>query len=305
MEKINDLNFMKIYRLLLLLLIPITCLAQQNDSLQKNIVSPPVSRQKVFYEKPRPFSFLTNIPKDVAGFTGQSFKKKNLKSLALIAGSTGILLLFDQIITNSVQDFSAHNNISAKENFSPIVRLKIGGKSTNFGKIPRNINTAFYDLGQGSSAMFLAAGFFIAGKIKNDNRALQTASQLAEAFIALGVGTQFLKYATGRENPSDATVSRGKWRPFPSWSDFTNHKSKYDAFPSGHLATFISAVTIISQNYPEKKWIRPAGYGIAGLCGLAMINNGVHWASDFPLGFALGYGFGKYISRKSHFTIIH
>ena len=159
-------------------------------------------------------------------------------------------------------------------------------------------------LGRVHQPCFWQLVFFLIGKIKKDNRALQTASQLTEAFIALGVGTQAMKYATGRENPSDATATRGKWRPFPTWSNFQNKKSKYDAFPSGHLATFVSAITIISQNYPEKKWIRPLGYSIAGLCGLAMINNGVHWASDFPLGFALGYGLGKFISKKSHFSII-
>ena len=152
--------------------------------------------------------------------------------------------------------------------------------------------------------MLFAAGFFILGEIKKDNRALQTASQLTEAFIALGIGTQVMKYATGRENPSDATSRGGKWRPFPRYSDFQNNKTKYDAFPSGHLATFVSAVTIIAQNYPEKKWIAPVGYSIAGLISLAMVNNGVHWSSDFPLGFALGYGFGRFISRKSHFQLV-
>ena len=295
---------MKIKYLFFLLLLPFTSLAQQKDSLNVNVVSPVFSQNQVVYHKPKPFSFITHIPQDVAGFTSQSFKRKNFSNLALIAGSTALLFFADQAITNTVQDISEDNNIAAKESFSPIFRITIGGKKTNFGKIPKNINTAFYDLGQGSSAMFLAAGFFLIGKIKKDNRALQTASQLTEAFIALGVGTQAMKYATGRENPSDATATRGKWRPFPTWSNFQNKKSKYDAFPSGHLATFVSAITIISQNYPEKKWIRPLGYSIAGLCGLAMINNGVHWASDFPLGFALGYGFGKFISKRSHFNII-
>jgi hypothetical protein len=34
-----------------------------------------------------------------------------------------------------------------------------------------------------------------------------------------------------------------------------------------------------------------------------MINNGVHWASDFPLGFALGYGYGKYIAKKNKIKV--
>ena len=255
------------------------------------------------FKKPGPFSFLADIPRDVAGFTRHSFRRDNLPNLALIAGSTAVLFLSDQCITNTVQDKSEDNNIQAKEDFRPILSIKTGSKKTNIGKLPRNFNTAFYDLGQGSSAMLMAAGFYVVGKLHKDARALQTAKQLTQAFITLGVGTQLMKFATGRENPSDATVCRGRWRPFPSWKNFQNNKTRYDAFPSGHLATFISAVTIISENYPEKKWIRPIGYALGSLCGLCMINNGVHWASDFPLGFALGYGYGKYIARKSH--IVH
>ena len=271
------------YCLLIGLLLPLMAMAQSGRSS---------------FTKPKPFSFLTNIPSDVGGFTKRSFKQKNFSHLAAIAGSTVFLILADQSITNSVQDISDDHNIRSSEKFSPIINIKIGGKKTNIGKLPKNINTAFYFLGQGSSTMFMAAGFFVAGKIKKDNRALQTANQLTEAFITLGLGTQIMKYATGRENPSDATSDGGRWRPFPSLSDFQNNKPKFDAFPSGHLACFVSAVTIISNNYPEKKWIKPLGYTIAGLCSLAMLNNGVHWASDYPLGFALGYGFGKFISKK-------
>lgn len=259
----------------------------------------------ISYKKPKHFAFITNIPKDLYGFTKNSFRKKNYKDLAIIAGTTAFLFFADQVITNTVQSNFRDAGIHATENYSPIVQINIGGKATNLGKLPHNINTFFYNLGQGSSTMLLAGGFYIMGKIKKDNRALQTASQLTEAFIALGLSTQVIKYATGRENPSDATVTRGRWRPFPSWSDFQNNKPKYDAFPSGHLATFVSTVTIIGENYPHIKWIKPVGYTIAGLIGLSMINNGVHWASDFPLGFALGYGFGKFISKKSRFTLVH
>ena len=250
------------------------------------------------FAKPKPFSFITNIPRDVAGFTKQSFKRDKLLRLTRIAEATAFLLLTDQSITNTIQDVSDDHNIRSEENFSPILNFNIGGRNTNIGKLPQNLNTAFYFLGQGSSTMFMAAGFFVIGKIKKDNRALQTASQLTEAFITLGIGTQAMKYFTGRENPSDATTAGGRWRPFTSWKDFQNNKPRYDAFPSGHLACFVSAMTIISNNYPEKKWIKPLGYTIAGLCSLAMLNNGVHWASDFPLGFALGHGFGKFISKK-------
>jgi hypothetical protein len=289
--------------LFLLLLVSLTVFSQQPDTSMVRSLEPKQAYDLTF-KKPRLFSFITDIPRDVVGFTKQSFKRNNITNLSVIVGASAILYLADQSITNTLQDKSEDNNIQAKEDFKPLLSIKLGGKKTNIGKIPRNFNTAMYDLGQGSSAMLMATGFYILGKIKNDNRALQTAKQLTQAFITLGVGTQLMKFATGRENPSDATKRRGRWRPFPGWSNFQNNKTRYDAYPSGHLATFVSAVTIISENYPRKKWIKPVGYAVATLCSLAMINNGVHWASDFPLGFALGYGYGRYISRKSHIHTI-
>ena len=256
-----------------------------------------------YYKKPGHFSFISNIPKNSYGYFRQSLQKENLYKVGIVAASTTLLLIFDQRITDGVQGFAKRNSISANEQFEPIVSVKVMGKKTNLGKWPKNFNTAVYNLGQGSSVVLVAAGFFIGGKIKHDNRALQTASQLAESFLALGVQTQVLKYATGRENPSDASVAGGRWHPFPSFSNFQNNKPKYDAFPSGHLATFVSAVTIVAENYPAVRWIKPVGYTIASLLSFAMINNGVHWASDFPLGFALGYGYGKYITHKNKITI--
>lgn len=284
---------------------PAFAIAQTNDSSRNNtlFLNDPASIT-ITYKKPVSFSFITHIPKDIVGFSQHAFARNNFSSLEIITASTAALYFADQSITNTVQDKLEDNKIVSTEQFSPFLKIKIAGKPTNIGKLPKNINTFFYDLGQGSSAMVMAAAFFVTGKIIKNNRALNTANELTETFVALGVGTQLMKYATGRENPTDASIARGRWRPFPKWSDFQNHKTKYDAFPSGHLSTFISAITIVGENYPEKRWIKPVGYSIAGLCGLAMINNGVHWSSDFPLAIALGHGYGKYISKKARLQIV-
>ncbi|CAN5304556.1 phosphatase PAP2 family protein [soil metagenome] len=272
-------------------------LAKQRIYLEKN-------GDSFICNKPKTFDFLTHIPGDAVGYARQSFQKQNLYKVGIVAASSALLIIFDQQITDGVQRFAIRNGIDASEDFDPIVRVKLFGKNTNLGKMPRNVNTAFYNLGQGSSVVLMAAGFLVAGKIKNDNRALQTASQLGESFLALGAGTQLMKYGTGRENPSAASIPGGRWRPFPRLSDFQNDKTKFDAFPSGHLATFVSAITIISENYPHIKWIKPVGYTISGLLSFAMMNNGVHWAGDYPLGFALGYGFGKFITKKNHIRLV-
>ena len=35
-----------------------------------------------------------------------------------------------------------------------------------------------------------------------------------------------------------------------------------------------------------------------GLLGYSMLNNGVHWASDYPIGIAIGYAFAKIAVRN-------
>ncbi len=35
-----------------------------------------------------------------------------------------------------------------------------------------------------------------------------------------------------------------------------------------------------------------------GLIGLAMMNNGVHWLSDYPLALAIGYAYGKIATSR-------
>jgi hypothetical protein len=54
----------------------------------------------------------------------------------------------------------------------------------------------------------------------------------------------------------------------------------------------------LANDYPEVKWIRPVGYALTGLTSWALMNNKVHWASDFPLGLAVGYLSGKIVTQR-------
>ena len=122
---------------------------------------------------------------------------------------------------------------------------------------------------------------------------------MAETFILMGVGTQVLKRISGRQSPSAATDAGGDWHFFPSFKNYQSNTPNYDAFPSGHIATLMSTVTILAQNYPEKRYIKPVGYSLIGLVGLSMINNNVHWVSDYPLAIALGYLCARQVVKRS------
>jgi hypothetical protein len=68
--------------------------------------------------------------------------------------------------------------------------------------------------------------------------------------------------------------------------------------PSGHIMTATLVFTIIKNNYPDHDyWLTPMEYVWLSLLGFEMMNNGVHWASDYPLGIATGYVVGNIVSE--------
>jgi hypothetical protein len=154
-----------------------------------------------------------------------------------------------------------------------------------------------YFIGDGWLQAFTAGAFVLSGSINDDNRARQTGSQILNSLISASIPIQVLKRATGREDPNRASRYRGNWRPFNK--NYINDVSAYDAVPSGHMMAATSTLTVIDSNYPEYQTIvRPVGLTLLSLLGFQMVNNGVHWISDYPLGIAIGYVFGRVASAQ-------
>lgn len=256
----------------------------------------------LFY-KPRRFEFLQNVPADFAAFAKITFRKKSLPTIGALIGGTAILVAFDQQILDATQQFGRYLNIDAERKSKTVMRLNAGGFSVPLLDIPQNLNSTIYFFGEGWPSILIASGMYGYGAIAKDYRALQTSSQLAEMFITLAVTTQFIKRISGRESPFQATQAGGKWRPFPNPGKYQKNVSHYDAFPSGHLATVMATITILSGNYPDNQYIKPVGYTIMGLVGFSMVNNGVHWVSDYPLAIAIGYTYGKIAVSRGHILL--
>ncbi|OGR79162.1 MAG: hypothetical protein A2X32_11630 [Elusimicrobia bacterium GWC2_64_44] len=245
------------------------------------------------YAKPGLWRTIGAGPSDWGLAVKQSFQKENLPWLAAIGASTVLLIKYDQEIYEETQRVGKRLNISRVDKTKTY--LKVGGVSIFRG--PSDLGSAFYFIGDGWVNLGLFGYFEAAGWLKDDWRAAQTGHQLAEGLLVTGFTTQVMKRVTGRETPRAATADRGVWRMFPSFKDFQAHRTRYDAFPSGHLATCVMTMTVIAENYPEKKFVKPVGYALLAALSFQMVNNGVHWASDYPLGWAVGYGIGKAIAR--------
>ena len=244
------------------------------------------------YTKPRPLEFVTKTPSDVKEFGKRTFRKQTVPALLVIAGSTGLLMLMDQKLVNHAHHLGDQLNIShtnyQKTLFSvPVGKAKLGVEG------PFDSGSALYFIGDGTVDLMIAGGLLGYGAIRSDNRALQTSSEIGEAVLAGGAVAQAVKHVTGRGSPFTTNESGGDWRTFPSPKKYQAHVSSYDAFPSGHLTASFATLTVLAENYPEHAWIRPVGYTLFTALGFEMLNNGVHWASDYPLAIALGYTFGK------------
>ncbi|HUI63288.1 MAG TPA: phosphatase PAP2 family protein [Bacteroidota bacterium] len=213
-------------------------------------------------------SLITNLPEDWVRFWNTAFREENIPLIAGITVSTAALLATDDQTWHAADRWYKS---------SPTIK---------------NASDILEYMGDGRPQFGLSAAFAAYGFVASDRRALRTGSEVSEAILACGVVIQVLKHITGRESPYLSTRSGGRWDFFPNQIQYAKHVPAYDAYPSGHIATALTTVTVVVENYPEWWWARPLGYTIVGLIGISMGNTGIHWYSDYPLGLALGYSFG-------------
>jgi len=250
------------------------CAAQSGAHERAPAVNEEVAVMDSARELPAWHEMITNVPGDWAAGAETTVRGSNVPAVAGLCLLTGGLMMADQWLYRNARDLYARS--------SPV----------------RSGSDLFVQVGNGGTHLAVAAGFGLYGWIASDSRSVRTASQTAEALIASGIVVQVLKHITGRESPVEATREGGKWHFFPSWKEYQHHPARYYAFPSGHITTTMSTVTVIVENYPEVAWLRPVGYVLVGLVGISLVNVGYHWYSDLPLGLALGYSMGMIAAHR-------
>ena len=244
------------------------------------------------YQRPSNFDWLTAGPTNLLSFAKRIRPVENRWWLAGIGLSTAILIKYDQQILDESQRFASRiglisENRNGRETYT-IIDWSVGEYDLPL-IFPKNLNSVMYFIGDGLTHLGIIGGLVGYGLSNDDNRSLSTASQTLEALLVTGIVVQAIKRTTGREAGFKATKDGGKWQWFPNQMEYNKDVPKYDAFPSGHIATVMATTTVLAENYPEYTYIRPVGYSMMGLLAFAMMNNGVHWAGDYPLGLGIGY----------------
>ncbi|MCX6131047.1 MAG: phosphatase PAP2 family protein [Proteobacteria bacterium] len=266
-----------------------------------NLVSAQTDQIPVYTSNPNFYDFLPQAFGDVPDFLANADVRDHPKAYLEIGLLSAGLIYYDQDILIGSQDIAKQwNLVSAKDSGTRsrlLYRSRVSGFDLDL-RLPKGLNSYFYFIGDGLSTFSVIAGLCTYAGFSQDSRAWNTASQIMESTVLTGLFIITSKYSFGRESPNQRTRDGGDWNPMPPPMTYLRHVSSYDAFPSGHVATATSTFAILAANYVDKPWITPVAYGAVGLLMFAMLNNGVHWAGDYPLGIAIGYTAAQTVIQK-------
>ena len=233
---------------------------------------------------------LTYIPQTSMLTLQKGFSKESIPWWVGIVGSTLILYNNDEVILRNWQQEGRNAGIGNEDHTRPYIYYK----DLDILRLPTDTGSAMYYLGDGWMHFGIAGGFLYYGHSSNNNRAYNTGMRIVHGMTVSTIFSQILKRFFGRESPYVRSEYLGKWRPFPSIAAYQSKTPQYDAMPSGHIMTATLTFTIINSAYPEySNYIVPLAVVWISALGFQMVNNGVHWAADYPLGIALGYVVAK------------
>jgi hypothetical protein len=219
-----------------------------------------------------------------------AFSKDALPAWGAIVGSTAILVEDDE------RWLAESRRIGRKLDWSPHdkTETKFEVFHKNILRLPSDKGSTMYFLGDGWMHMSIAAGFLATGQLTENNKTFNVGMQLVHAMFTSTIYNQALKRSFGRETPNFETKKRGAMHPFPGFKNYGENSAKYDAMPTGHMMTAMSTFSILHFNYPQyDPWIFSVGAVWSTALMLQMVNNGVHWWSDYPLGIGMGYLFAR------------
>jgi membrane-associated phospholipid phosphatase len=226
-----------------------------------------------------------------------TFRRETIAPMALIAVSTGLLIYYDGPLYDETVRAGDHMGIPQENRQLEYGKFILPGLDAQVAvfTVPGNMGAWLYFLGNGWFYVGLIGSFWGYGMVADDQNAVNTAADITEAMTINGAVVLALKMSTGRETPNTRETPSGKWRWFRNPWQYLGHVSKYDAFPSGHLATAMAAATVVGDHYPDQKWIYPLSYAMMVPLTFQMVNSGVHWYSDYPLAIYIGSTVGKVV----------
>ena len=245
-------------------------------------------------------------------FNGNNYFNRNALSDLNSTGSANSaapdLTLFGNFGNNFLDSFKGNNlylHLAAVASTYLIVSQDIDYKVEKYF----NEHEEFGEAGRpvvfsGMMLPFIASGSLYAyGKIKKDDEVLGASYAVMQSSIIALLYNSFLKAITGRPHPDwrnsndieglSKTFRFGFMRGGMFWG-----------WPSGHTSSTMAVVSALTNYYPDKTWLKIAGYSLAAytIFGVSSVNRGgMHWFSDAVAAafiyYAIGSTVGKYYRK--------
>lgn len=236
------------------------------------------------------FDAFTKIPQTSVYTFKKSFSKEAIPGWAAVLGSSALLYYYDEKLFRGSEKIGRDVGIGNIDRTKAVVNIS----GHDILRLPSDTGSALYFLGDGWLHFGIAGSIMGYGYAKDRSYEVNTGIILVHGIFVSTIFNQTLKRSFGRESPNVKTQERGAWRPFPSFNEYNSKTAEHDAMPSGHVMTATLTFTILAERYPDQKVpiYTVGGVWVSALM-FQMMNNGVHWASDYPLGIAMGWVIGK------------
>ena len=160
-------------------------------------------------------------------------------------------------------------------------------KTQSFG----GFNRAFSGRNTAIATFAAPIAFYGVSLVRRSSYGQKTFFLAGEAALSSAILTTVMKDLTRRLYPADVPPN-GDFSDTWFKKDWGEWKGGIGSFPSGHTSAAFAVATVFAKRYPDRRWVRWAAYGLAGLVGFSRISLESHFPSDVFLGAVLGYAVG-------------
>lgn len=151
----------------------------------------------------------------------------------------------------------------------------------------------------GGPGPFLAGGvLYVGGLAAGSSGTARLGLTLTEGVVLAASLNGIVKGFAGRALPNAPSRDPGQ---FSFGRGFHDGNGPFVSFPSGHTAASFAAAAVLSEeattwSSPASRYVAPAAYTAATLVAVSRLYENVHWASDLPIGAAIGIWSGRTVA---------
>lgn len=145
----------------------------------------------------------------------------------------------------------------------------------------------------------LSAGLYFGGKSGHDERMRGAGLAVLQASVISVAANSVLKFFTGRPNPDYTNYSDTK-ELSKTFNFGFGKRGIFWGWPSGHTGITMAAASALAAYYPEKTWVKVAGYAMVAytMVGVTSVHNGqMHWFSDAVAAAFIHWGIGNTVGK--------